>query len=173
MSKKLLLAILWQEQQWWQNHDRDLKGPLPWGGGLFDWTLRETVKPDKSLGITHMKLETVRDTLDSHNMMFKTADGGFVSELSDSQLTKYIEQNPNEAIRLSAYHLKDLRDKDEYGAGTDKQLFTCTPPTHRAYGRRTRPMGTTPRTVAATSRPGVRTGTVSNRISTTRLRGTR
>ncbi|KUL24489.1 hypothetical protein [Streptomyces regalis] len=124
MSKKLLLAILWQEQQWWQNHDRDLEGPLPWFGGFFDWSLRETLKPDKSLGITHMKLETVRETLRSNNMSFRTADGGFVSELSDSQLTKYIEQNPNEAIRLSAFHVKGLRDKDEYGAGTDKQLFT-------------------------------------------------
>jgi hypothetical protein len=71
-----------------------------------------------------MKLETIRATLAHHQDAFTTADGGRVSDLGDSRLTQYIEENPNDAIRLSAYHLKDLRDKDAYGASTDKHLFT-------------------------------------------------
>ncbi|TVL91736.1 hypothetical protein [Streptomyces sp. SAJ15] len=121
ISKTLLLSILWQEQQWYQNHDRDGRGILPSFGRWFNWTLRETIVPDKSLGITHMKLETARKTIGNHPDEF-TADGKSLGDLSDSELAKYIEENPNEDIRLSAYHLSDLQ-QNPYGAKTDKQLF--------------------------------------------------
>lgn len=123
ISKRLLLAILWQEQQWYQKKwDSDLSGPIPFLGRLFNWTLRETLVPDKSLGITHMKLDTVREVMHTYEDKFKFADGRILGDLSDSQLSKYIEERPNEAIRLSAYYLKRLRS-NPYGAETDKQLF--------------------------------------------------
>lgn len=121
MSKTLLLAILWQEQQWYQNFDKDPNSALGKFGRFFDWTLEETVKPDKSLGITHMKLKTARAVLDNHDKDF-VVGGRHLRDLSDAQLTKYIEENPNEDIRLSAFLLKDLRE-NPYGARTDKHLF--------------------------------------------------
>ncbi|MFB7368232.1 hypothetical protein ACFC0D_00045 [Streptomyces sp. NPDC056222] len=123
MSKRLLLAILWQEQQWYQNHNPSLRGPLSSFGRFFDWTLQQTIKPDKSLGITHMKLETARTVIENNRERFTLADGTYLGDLNDSQLTKYIEENPNEDVRLSAYHLKQLQEQP-YGADTDKQLFT-------------------------------------------------
>ncbi|MFE5482234.1 hypothetical protein [Streptomyces sp. NPDC056527] len=123
MSKRLLLAILWQEQQWYQNHNPSLRGPLSSFGRFFDWTLQQTIKPDKSLGITHMKLETARSVIENNRERFTLADGTYLGDLNDSQLTKYIEENPNEDVRLSAYHLKQLQEQP-YGAETDKQLFT-------------------------------------------------
>ncbi len=122
MSKKLLLAILWQEQQWYQNHDRDGKGLLPGFGRFFDWSLQRTLVPDKSLGITHIKLETARAVIAENPGAFSLGDGKTLNDLSDSQLTKYIEENPNEDIRLSAYHLKGLQEPP-YGATSDKDLF--------------------------------------------------
>ncbi|WP_329124460.1 hypothetical protein [Streptomyces sp. NBC_01353] len=123
MSKRLLLAILWQEQQWYQNHNPSLRGPLSSFGRLFDWSLQQTIKPDKSLGITHMKLETARTVIENNRERFTLADGTYLGDLDDSQLTKYIEENPNEDVRLSAYHLKQLQEQP-FGADTDKQLFT-------------------------------------------------
>lgn len=122
MSKTLLLSILWQEQQWYQNYDKDGRGFLPSIGRMFNWTLQQTIKPDKSLGITHMKLGTARNVIGQHRQAFTTPDGTYLGDLSDAQLTKYIEENPNEDIRLSAYHLQELQ-KNPYGADTDKQLF--------------------------------------------------
>ncbi|THA23182.1 hypothetical protein E6R18_30645 [Streptomyces sp. A1277] len=123
MSRKLLLAIIWQEQQWYQNHNPSLRGPLSSFGRFFDWTLQQTVKPDKSLGITHMKLETARAVIANNRGAFMLSDGTNLADLNDSQLTKYIEENPDEDVRLSAYHLKELQGQP-YGAETDKQLFT-------------------------------------------------
>lgn len=123
MSRKLLLAIVWQEQQWYQNHDPSLRGPLSSFGRIFDWTLQQTIKPDKSLGITHMKLETAKAVIANNQGKFTLSDGTYLGDLSDSQLTKYIEENPQEDIRLSAYYLKQLHEQP-YGAETDKQLFT-------------------------------------------------
>ncbi|MCX4818419.1 hypothetical protein OG883_00545 [Streptomyces sp. NBC_01142] len=123
MSKKLLLAILWQEQQWYQNHNPSLRGPLTSFGRFFDWSLQQTLKPDKSLGITHMKLETAREVIKSNPDAFTLSDGKYLGDLNDSQLTKYIEENPNEDVRLSAYHLKGLKE-NPYGADSDKDLFT-------------------------------------------------
>ncbi|WP_063820205.1 hypothetical protein [Streptomyces hygroscopicus] len=122
MSKTLLLAILWQEQQWYQNYDKDGHGLLPGIGRMFNWTLQQTIKPDKSLGITHMKLGTARKVMADNRDVFTTADGTYLGDLSDAQLAKYIEENPNEDIRLSAYYLKQLR-QNPYGSETDKQLF--------------------------------------------------
>ncbi|WP_171161714.1 hypothetical protein [Streptomyces sp. I05A-00742] len=121
MSKNLLLAILWQEQQWYQNVTGSPNGLLGGLGRIFDWSLEETVKPDKSLGITHMKLKTARNVIRDNPNAF-TVNGTYLGSLDDAQLTKYIEENPNEDIRLSAHHLKDLQ-KNPYGARTDKQLF--------------------------------------------------
>lgn len=123
MSRKLLLAILWQEQQWYQNHNPSLRGPLSSFGRFFDWTLQETIKPDKSLGITHMKLETARVVIVRNWERFTLSDGTYLKDLNDSQLTKYIEENPDENVRLSAYYLRELGERP-YGAETDKQLFT-------------------------------------------------
>ncbi|MFD0375549.1 hypothetical protein [Streptomyces sp. NPDC127112] len=123
ISRKLLLAILWQEQQWYQNFSPSLKGPLPEFGRFFDWTLEESIKPDKSLGITHMKSGTARQVLENHREAFTLADGTFLGSLGDAELTKYIEKNPDENIRMSAYYLNDL-ERNPYGARTDKQLFT-------------------------------------------------
>ncbi|MBL1112745.1 hypothetical protein JK364_10090 [Streptomyces sp. 110] len=122
MSKTLLLSILWQEQQWYQNYDKDGRGLLPSIGRMFNWTLQQTIKPDKSLGITHMKLGTARKVMADNRDVFTAADGTYLGDLSDAQLTKYIEENPNEDIRLSAYYLQQLQ-KNPYGSDTDKQLF--------------------------------------------------
>ncbi|MGN5389950.1 hypothetical protein [Streptomyces sp. JL7001] len=40
ISRKLLLAILWQEQQWYQNFSPGLTGPLAQAGRIFNWTLQ-------------------------------------------------------------------------------------------------------------------------------------
>ncbi|MBZ4318116.1 hypothetical protein [Streptomyces huiliensis] len=121
MSRTLLLAILWQEQQAYQNQEKTDGGPRTAYGRLRDFMLEETIKPDKSLGIAHMKLKTARAVIAAHTDRF-TAEGRSLNELSDRQLTKYIEENPNEDIRLSAYYLKDLK-KNPYGARSDKHLF--------------------------------------------------
>ncbi|MFF8268700.1 hypothetical protein ACF059_15045 [Streptomyces sp. NPDC016562] len=123
ISRKLLLAILWQEQQWYQNFSPGLSGPLAQAGRIFDWTLQQSLKPDKSLGITHMKPDTAREVMERNRRAFTLPDGTFLGSLGDAELTKYIEENPNENIRMSAYHLKDIQE-NPYGARTDKQLFT-------------------------------------------------
>lgn len=123
ISRKLLLAILWQEQQWYQNFSPGLTGPLAQAGRIFNWTLQQTVKPDKSLGITHMKPDTAREVMMRNREAFTLRDGTFLGDLDDARLTKYIEENPDENIRMSAYHLQRLQE-EPYGAKTDKQLFT-------------------------------------------------
>lgn len=117
------MSILWQEQQWYQNFEPRLRGPLTAFGRFFDWSLQQTIKPDNSLGITHVKLETARKVIDGNPGAFILSDGTHVNDLSDAELTKYIEENPNENIRMSAYHLQQLRSQP-YGADTDKQIFT-------------------------------------------------
>ncbi len=123
ISRKLLLAILWQEQQWYQNHNPSLRGPLTEFGRFFDWSLTLTAKPDKSLGITHMKTDTARTVVEKYRDKFQLEDGRYLADLSDTELAALIEHQPELDVRLSAYHLAALRD-DEYGAKTDKQLFT-------------------------------------------------
>ncbi|WP_344339328.1 class I SAM-dependent methyltransferase, partial [Kitasatospora putterlickiae] len=117
MSLDLILAIMWQEQQWYQNYEPNLDGPLTAAGRRANWASEETFKPDKSLGITHIKLATARGVINEFPGSFPG-----LGRLSDSQLAKYIEENPNEDIRLSAYYMKQLQ-KSPHGATTDKQLF--------------------------------------------------
>ncbi|MER7850172.1 hypothetical protein ABTZ03_40270 [Kitasatospora sp. NPDC096077] len=117
MSFDLILAIMWQEQQWYQNYEPNLDGPLTAAGRRANWAGEETFKPDKSLGITHMKLATARGVIQDFPGSFPSLGG-----LSDSQLAKYIEENPNEDVRLSAYYMKQLQ-KNPHGATSDKQLF--------------------------------------------------
>ncbi|MGD9483738.1 hypothetical protein WDH52_10825 [Streptomyces sp. TRM70308] len=123
VSRRLLLAILWQEQQWYQNFNPSLKGPVASFGRFFNWTLAETLKPDKSLGITHIKLDTAREVLEEHSARFRMSDGRYVKSLNDAELAKYIEVNPGEAVRMSAFHLFELRETIAYGADDDKDLF--------------------------------------------------
>ncbi|MGW4380702.1 hypothetical protein [Kitasatospora sp. NPDC004531] len=117
ISTDLLLAIMWQEQQWYQNQEPGLDGPLTAAGRMANWSAEESLKPDKSLGITHVKLATARSVIRDNPNAFAGLSG-----LSDSQLAKYIEENPSEDVRLSAYYLQQLQ-KNPHGAGTDKQLF--------------------------------------------------
>ena len=122
-SRKLLLATLWQEQQWYQHVDGSPDGPASFVGRRLNRLFAGTVKPDKSLGITHLKPGTARRVLERHPLAFTAEDGSPLSGMSDAQLAAYIEGKPNEAIRLSAYHLADLRARNPYGARTDKDLF--------------------------------------------------
>ncbi|MER5692244.1 hypothetical protein ACWDBO_07245 [Streptomyces mirabilis] len=80
VSQKLPLAILWQGQQWYQNSNPSLSGPLTEFGRFFDWSLTLGAKPDKSLGITHMKLETARSVVDQHRE-------GSSSKMADTSVT--------------------------------------------------------------------------------------
>ncbi|GGW41698.1 hypothetical protein [Streptomyces xantholiticus] len=123
ISRKLLLAILWQEQQWYQNHNPSLRGPLTEFGRFFNWGLTLYPKPDKSLGITHMKLPTARAVIEEYPDRFRLTDGRSLGDLSDAELAAEIEADPELDVRLSAYHLAQLRE-NPYGSDTDKQLFT-------------------------------------------------
>ncbi|MEW2418164.1 hypothetical protein AB0953_31345 [Streptomyces sp. NPDC046866] len=80
VSRKLLLAILWQEQQGYQNFSPGLTGPLAEAGRVFNWTLQQSLKPDKSLGITHMKSDTARAVMENHRRAFTLPDGTFYQE---------------------------------------------------------------------------------------------
>lgn len=122
MSRKLLLAILWQEQQWHQNHSPGLRGPVTEFGRLFNWSLAVGPYPEKSLGITHMKLETARRTIENHPQGFRLVDGRSLGDVSDAELAAEIEADPGLNVRLSAYHLQDLKE-NPYGANTEKDLF--------------------------------------------------
>jgi hypothetical protein len=146
VSEDLLLAIVWQEQQWYQNFDSGTDSFVADAGRIFDWTLEQTIKPDKSLGITHMKIATARKVMDSARRDY-TVNGQFIGDLSDAQLAKWIEENPGEDIRLSAYYLAQMK-RDPHGSGSDKQLFLLyaadTPQVRDAnarYGDATGPRG--------------------------------
>ncbi|GAA1892366.1 hypothetical protein [Streptantibioticus ferralitis] len=146
ISEQLLMSIVWQEQQWYQNSDPSLDGPEAWFGHIFDWALQQSAKPDKSLGITHMKIPTARQVIANDPAAF-TVDGTYLGDLSDAQLTKYVEENPNEDIRLSAHYLAQMK-QNSHGAVTDKQLFLLyaadTPQMRDAnaqYGDDTAPRG--------------------------------
>ncbi|MEV6230771.1 hypothetical protein AB0L88_23210 [Saccharopolyspora shandongensis] len=147
ISQTLLQAIVWQEQQWYQNWEKD-GGPLTEVGRFLDWVAEETFVPDKSLGITHMKIDTAREVIAQNPAAFTTPDGTYLGDLSDAQLAKYIEKYPQEDIRLAAYYLAELKE-NPYGAATDKQLFllyaTGDEPDMRAknhqYGDATEPRG--------------------------------
>ncbi|MFJ5924159.1 hypothetical protein ACIQF6_16330 [Kitasatospora sp. NPDC092948] len=117
ISTDLLLAVMWQEQQWYQNQEPGLDGPLTALGRRSDRAAEESLKPDKSLGITHLKLATARSVIEAEPFRFPG-----LAELGDAQLAKYIEEHPAEDLRLSACHLRRLR-QDPEGSVTDKELF--------------------------------------------------
>ncbi|CAL9461841.1 hypothetical protein SUDANB95_02638 [Actinosynnema sp. ALI-1.44] len=121
VSESLLLAIVWQEQQWYQNFEPD-GGPLTETWRFLEWTAQQTIEPDKSLGITHMKMDTIREVMNGNREAFTTEDGTFLGDLGDADLAAYVEKNPEENIRLSAHHLAQLAE-NPHGASTDKQLF--------------------------------------------------
>lgn len=121
ISETLLMSILWQEQQWYQNVDRD-GGPLAQFGRFVEWVAQQTFVEDKSLGIAHMELDTAREVIAANPEAFSTADGRYLGDLSDAELVKYIETYPEEDIRLAAYQLAELQN-NPHGAATDKQLF--------------------------------------------------
>ncbi|GGO34711.1 hypothetical protein [Streptomyces lasiicapitis] len=123
VSRKLLLATLWQEQQWYQNYDRGLRSPLSELWRVGEWMAASTFKSDKSLGITHMKLETARQVLREYPGQFRLEDGRLLRDVSDTELAAKIEGNPELDVRLSAYLLK-YKGEDPQGSDSDKQLFT-------------------------------------------------
>ncbi|MER5495036.1 hypothetical protein [Streptomyces sp. NPDC002490] len=123
ISRKLLLAVLWQEQQWYQNHSPGLSGPVTEAGRFLNWAASQTLKPDKSLGITHIKPATARRVLDEYPNRFRLTDGRTLNDATDAELAAEIESNPQLDVRLSAHYLAMLQE-DEHGATTDKQLFT-------------------------------------------------
>ncbi|MEL3948056.1 hypothetical protein [Streptomyces sp. LNU-CPARS28] len=122
VSRKLLLATLWQEQQWYQNFDRSLRSPLSEAWRVSEWLAASTFKPDKSLGITHMKLEAARKVLDNYPDEFRLKDGRSLRDVDDTELAAKIEANPDLDVRLSAYLLRHTGEDPE-GSDTDKQLF--------------------------------------------------
>ncbi|MFD5697991.1 hypothetical protein [Streptomyces lasiicapitis] len=122
VSRKLLLATLWQEQQWYQNREPGLRGPLSEVGRFGEWLAAQTFMPSKSMGITHVKMATARKVFENNPGVFTMADGRPMSTLDDRELAAVIEHNPELSVRLSAHLLADLR-KDPEGSDTDKQLF--------------------------------------------------
>lgn len=122
VSRKLILATLWQEQQWYQNFDRGLRSPVSEAWRVAEWIAASSFKPDKSLGITHMKLETARTVLEQYPDQFLLEDGRSLRDVSDTELAAKIEGNPDLDVRLSAYLLRHSGDDPE-GSDTDKQLF--------------------------------------------------
>ena len=125
VSERLLLAILWQEQQWYQNDEPGLSGPETEIGRIYDLLAQQARQlvqgKDKSLGITHVKLATARRIINGDRSMF-TIDGRFLGGMSDVDLEAYIEANPEMDIFLTASYLRQLGD-NPYGAASDKQLF--------------------------------------------------
>ncbi|MGA4839886.1 hypothetical protein [Streptomyces sp. G45] len=122
VSRKVILATLWQEQQWYQNHEPRLRGPLSEIGRFGEWLWSQTVDPGKSLGITHIKMPTARKVFEQNPGVFTMADGRPMSTLNDRELAAVIEHNPELSVRISAHLLADLRKNPE-GSDTDKQLF--------------------------------------------------
>lgn len=97
-----------------------MDSPFAEVGRIFDWVLQQTIDPGKSLGIAHMKLATAREVAQRFDL--KAGDGTPLAQLSDASLAKYIEQYPQEDLRLAAYYLKELRE-NPLGSGTDEDLF--------------------------------------------------
>lgn len=122
INRKLLLAILWQEQQKYQNIHPKHDGPISHRCKYLNRIPRETIFPDKSAGIIHLKPATARAALEDHPEFFPMK-GEDPRSLSDSDIVAYIETHPAEAIRVSAFHLAKLRDGEGPGNQTAKDLF--------------------------------------------------
>ncbi|WP_410636181.1 hypothetical protein [Amycolatopsis sp. cmx-4-83] len=119
ISEGLLMAILWQEEQWYQQWEKN-GGPVTELGHVLNEEV-QGVKPDKSLGITHVKLDAAREVIGKNPAAF-TEDGQYLGDLTDAELVQRIEQDRNLDVKLSGYYLAELK-KNPYGAETDKQLF--------------------------------------------------
>jgi hypothetical protein len=126
IAADLLLAILWQEQQWTQNQ-RGILGHLErkaWD--LAEEAASRTVDPTISLGITHMKPPTARMVIRHFGL---AAAGLPLSTLDDGELAELVAQNDEVDIMLTAYYLKYLRQEEPpgespgLGAATDEDLF--------------------------------------------------
>ncbi|MGH8884603.1 MAG: hypothetical protein ACRDYX_05415 [Egibacteraceae bacterium] len=118
ISEQLMLMILWQEQQWYQNADP--AGPVDEFGQFFNWSLRELgIRPDKSLGVAHMKVSTLRDLIRTHHLT--DVNGRDLNSYSDDELAKWLEVDQRSAIYLAGLYLKDLQHKQ--GDWSDKQTF--------------------------------------------------
>ena len=118
ISDRLMLMILWQEQQWYQNYGKG-KGPAGSFGRWLDRTAQDWYKHDKSMGVAHMKAATARDVLERHNV--NDEDGRPYSSYSDSELAAKLENDPRFAIDTSARYLSDI--KNEPDGWSDKQTF--------------------------------------------------
>ncbi|MBU3067746.1 hypothetical protein KO481_40290 [Nocardia sp. NEAU-G5] len=122
----VLLAILWQEQQWYQGDDGLFGAGEQDFGHIFDWMLTQTVDPTKSLGIAHMKLPTARMLADQYGI---TVGDTPLSSLNDAQLAKLMEEDKQVDIALAGKYLQYLRDEPtpgepaHYGANTNAQQF--------------------------------------------------
>jgi hypothetical protein len=118
ISDRLMLMILWQEQQWYQNYGKG-KGPAGSFGRWLDRTAQDWYKHDKSMGVAHMKVATARDVLERHNV--KDQQGRPYSSYSDSELAAKLGNDPRFAIDTSARYLSDI--KNEPDGWSDKQAF--------------------------------------------------
>ncbi|MGV9311758.1 hypothetical protein ACWDR0_06135 [Streptomyces sp. NPDC003691] len=123
MSRKLLLAILWQEQQWYQNFNPSGSGIWASFGRFANWAaIASGQVPDKSLGIVHIKPESARKVAADNAGKFMLTDGRDVKDLSNEELAVLIENDPDLSVRLAAHHLAALQ-ANQHGSATDKHLF--------------------------------------------------
>ncbi|MFF3552513.1 hypothetical protein ACFYXL_03730 [Streptomyces tsukubensis] len=123
MSRKLLLAILWQEQQWYQNFNPSGRGLFSEFGRFANWAaIASGQVQDKSLGIVHIKPDSARKVAADNAGKFMLTDGRDVKDLSNQELAVLIENDPELSVRLAAHHLAALRE-NQHGSATDKHLF--------------------------------------------------
>ncbi|HEX6467848.1 MAG TPA: hypothetical protein VF069_02035 [Streptosporangiaceae bacterium] len=117
ISDTLMLMILWQEQQWYQNYGSG-NGPIGALGRWFDRTVQD-IKGDKSMGVTHMKPDTAREVLardgarDEHGRLYST--------YSDDELAANLEDDPRFAIDTTARYLSQIKSEPDHWS--DKQTF--------------------------------------------------
>jgi tRNA A-37 threonylcarbamoyl transferase component Bud32 len=123
ISDRLMLMTLWQEQQWYQNY----RGYGPFSV-LVDKAGREAnelwqdrVDGTKSMGVTHMKVDTARDLVTRDGLT--DPDGRPYSSYSNEELAEKIEHDPQFAIDLTARKLAALQNEDEEQPWSDKQTF--------------------------------------------------
>lgn len=119
ISENLLSMILWQEQQWYQN-DGGTKGIMPWIGHQFNDGLQETLRPNKSMGITHLKAQTALDVLARDGV--KDENGRLHKTYSQSDIASKLEDDPRFAIDVAARYLGQIQG-EAGGNWSDKQTF--------------------------------------------------
>ncbi|MFE0421960.1 hypothetical protein [Streptomyces sp. NPDC058953] len=123
ISRKLLLATLWQEQQWYQNWNPSGRGFLTEMGRFANWAaIASGQVTDKSLGIVHIKPDSARAVATRYESSFQLEGGRPIKDLSNDELAVLIENDPELSVRFAAHHLKMI-EENQHGASTDKQLF--------------------------------------------------